>query len=186
VLQEALRWAPHVTRSHLQDYLNLAPSRNIKGAATPLSGQHVLAGVALATECMMKYTSRPQPSPAVSCNEIFLEFVLNDCVSGWIGARANSNEWTSRVVADDGLSVSEEQIVRGGCRTGCRTAGARGEQRLRKTGRCFGLQGLGRLQEEKRHRACHLSVEVDGSPHLLAGGLSATFACRHLVTSTTL
>ncbi|CAB3384659.1 Hypothetical predicted protein [Cloeon dipterum] len=61
VLQEALRWAPHVTRSHLQDYLNLAPSRNIKGTVSS-NGQNAQAGVALATECMMKYTSQLPPN----------------------------------------------------------------------------------------------------------------------------
>ncbi|KAF4523974.1 hypothetical protein B566_EDAN013557 [Ephemera danica] len=57
VLQEALRWAPHVTRSHLLDYLNQAPSRSAAAAMSrPASGTH--AGVALATECLLRYTSQ--------------------------------------------------------------------------------------------------------------------------------
>ncbi|PSN41691.1 hypothetical protein C0J52_07710 [Blattella germanica] len=46
IVQEAMKWAPHATRSHLQDYLNQIPS----------SGMWHHSGLALATESMLQYT----------------------------------------------------------------------------------------------------------------------------------
>jgi hypothetical protein len=115
----------------------------------------------------------------------FLQLLIKKMwIAGWIGAGAHSDEWARRVVEDDGVSVPEEQILRGGGRPGGRAAGARGEQRLRAPRRCARLQGVGCLQEEKRHRARHLPLEVHCPPHLLARGLPTTSACCHLVAGT--
>nr|CAD7260807.1 unnamed protein product [Timema shepardi] len=46
IIQEAMKWAPHATRSHLQDYLNQIPS----------SGLWHHSGLALAMESVLQYT----------------------------------------------------------------------------------------------------------------------------------
>lgn len=63
MLQEALRWAPQETRSHLQDYLNQTPSRSTK-TPNPNPAPHTHAGISLATECLMRYTNQPPTSAA--------------------------------------------------------------------------------------------------------------------------
>nr|CAD7405817.1 unnamed protein product [Timema poppensis] len=57
IIQEAMKWAPHATRSHLQDYLNQIPS----------SGLWHHSGLALAMESVLQYTGlNIQSSPLSS------------------------------------------------------------------------------------------------------------------------
>lgn len=45
IIQEAMKWTPHATRSHLQDYLNQLPS----------SGMWHHSGLSLATESVLQF-----------------------------------------------------------------------------------------------------------------------------------
>ncbi|KAK7873127.1 hypothetical protein R5R35_006354 [Gryllus longicercus] len=58
IVQEAMKWAPHATRSHLQDYLNQIPS----------SGMWHHSGLALATESVLQYTGLNLQSAPLSAS----------------------------------------------------------------------------------------------------------------------
>ncbi|KAJ4431264.1 hypothetical protein ANN_19861 [Periplaneta americana] len=60
IVQEAMKWAPHATRSHLQDYLNQIPS----------SGMWHHSGLALATESMLQYTGLNLQSAPLSISTL--------------------------------------------------------------------------------------------------------------------
>ncbi|XP_023707312.1 phosphatidylinositol 4-kinase alpha isoform X2 [Cryptotermes secundus] len=60
IVQEAMKWSPHATRSHLQDYLNQIPS----------SGMWHHSGLALAIESMLQYTGLNFQSAPLSINTL--------------------------------------------------------------------------------------------------------------------
>lgn len=60
IVQEAMKWAPHATRSHLQDYLNQIAS----------SGMCRHSGLALATESILQYTGLNLQSAPLSVSSL--------------------------------------------------------------------------------------------------------------------
>lgn len=60
IIQEAMKWAPHATHSHLQEYINQIPS----------SGMWNHSGLALATESMLQYTGLNRQSAPLSVSSI--------------------------------------------------------------------------------------------------------------------
>lgn len=62
IIQEAMKWAPHATHSHLQDYINQIPS----------SGMWHHSGLALATESMLQCTGLNRQSAPLSVSSVKL------------------------------------------------------------------------------------------------------------------
>jgi hypothetical protein len=60
IIQEAMKWAPHATHSHLQEYINQIPS----------SGMWHHSGLALATESMLQYTGLNRQASPLSVSSI--------------------------------------------------------------------------------------------------------------------
>lgn len=64
IVQEAMKWAPHATRSHLQEYIN----------QIPCSGMWHHAGLALATDSVLEFVDLAVPTsgPANVSKQIWL------------------------------------------------------------------------------------------------------------------
>ncbi|XP_015519648.1 phosphatidylinositol 4-kinase alpha isoform X1 [Neodiprion lecontei] len=60
IVQEAMKWAPHATRSHLQEYINHIPS----------SGMWHHAGLALATDSVLEFTDLTIYTAPINTNSL--------------------------------------------------------------------------------------------------------------------
>lgn len=65
IVQEAMKWAPQVTRSHIVGYLNHIPDSHWNHA-----------GVALATECVMQYAGPTRQSASVSDEKYIFKYTI--------------------------------------------------------------------------------------------------------------
>ncbi|XP_015600220.1 phosphatidylinositol 4-kinase alpha isoform X2 [Cephus cinctus] len=60
IVQEAMKWAPHATRSHLQEYINQIPS----------SGMWHHAGLSLATDSVLEFVDLTVPMAPLNTNSL--------------------------------------------------------------------------------------------------------------------
>ncbi|XP_011307555.1 phosphatidylinositol 4-kinase alpha isoform X2 [Fopius arisanus] len=112
IVQEAMKWAPHATRSHLQEYINQIPS----------SGMWHHAGLALATDSVLEFVDLAAPTTGpTNTNSLDKRPRGTKGASSWLLSMMSRRSWyagevTGMLALAHAETSSEEQSLEDGRR----------------------------------------------------------------------
>ncbi|CAD6207905.1 GSCOCG00003162001-RA-CDS [Cotesia congregata] len=118
IIQEAMKWAPHAVRSHLQEYINQIPS----------SGMWHHTGLALATDSVLEFIDLATPSTGPGNTNSLDKRRDNKSASSWLLSMMSRRSWyagevtgmlalaraespSSETSPDEGRSIVIERVI---------------------------------------------------------------------------